>query len=280
MPSIKTILLMSFIAMLGFSCKWDKKTVATNENHTASIAIVMDSIYKSGPDVITNGDTSSSYVLLKFPKSMGLGSVDQLIIKTIKESQFESISGALFLEENDPKPATVLDAIDKFIKSSEVDGNDNVFMGYFYESIVDTNFVGNDVISIAISDFYFTGGAHPNSFTNYLNFDRATGAKIDINSIIQDTNAMKVVVEKAFYESEKKELGNEYDAKSYFFDDGFSLPQNYAITSKGLQCLYNPYEAAAYARGPILFTIPWKDLNGIIAKYVPLDGIKLGDDLQ
>lgn len=282
MSSIKSSLFLIVVMVAINACKWDKKQVESSPEGVAPINIVMDSIYKSGPEVIANGDTSSSYVLIKYPSTLGIGAADQLIIKTIKDMQIEDFHSVLDPEGNTTKIDNVNDAIDRFIKSSETDAKerDNTFMGYFFESYADTNFVGNEVISMLISNFSFTGGAHPNTYTTFLNFERSSGKLIDMNAIIQDTNAMKVVVKKAFDENEKKEMGADYDEKSYFFDGGFALPQNYSITGKGLLCLYNPYEAAAYARGPISFTIPWKDLHGIITKYVPLDDVKLGDDLQ
>lgn len=282
MSSVKTTLFLMF-AMIAFTaCKWDKKQVEPAPNNSAPVNIVMDSIYKSGPEVITEGDTASSYVLIKYPTTLGIGAADQIIIKTIKDMQIEDLKSVIDPEGNEPSKVDINNAIDKFIKSSETDAKEreNTFMGYFFESYADTNFVGNEVIGMLISSFSFTGGAHPNTYTTFLNFERSNGKLIDVNAIIQDTNAMKVVVKKAFDENEKKEMGADYDATAYFFDGGFTLPQNYAITGKGLLCLYNPYEAAAYARGPISFTIPWRDLHGTITKFVPLDDVKLGDDLQ
>ncbi len=282
MKPIKLILSLMLLVILSSSCKWDKKNSGTDTPLSAPIAITMDSIYKSGPKVITQNDTSYSYVLLEFPKSLGLGKADDAIIREIKKRQFENFYSFINPEENNPKPLNIDAAIDQFIKSSEVDSKerDGLFFGYYYESFIDTNFLGNEVISLIMGDNFFTGGAHPNSYMTYLNFERNSGTLIEVEKLIQDTTAMKVVVEKSFYESEKKELGQDYDEKNYFFGEKFALPQNYAITKQGLKCLYNPYEAAAYVRGPIVFTIPWKDLNGIITKYVPLDDIKLGDSLQ
>jgi hypothetical protein len=38
------------------------------------------------------------------------------------------------------------------------------------------------------------------------------------------------------------------------------------FTPEGVHFFYNPYEIAAYARGPIELTIPYEELKGIIRK--------------
>ncbi len=278
---LKNISILLFFSII-ISCKWDKKFDDSSSPNKNSIVIIQDSISKQGPMFVTDKDTAYSHVLIKFPKSLGLGGADASIINTLKALQFDGFVSELFIEENQPKPTDLSSAIDYFLKTSEPDPKDKdaMFMPYEFQSIIDTSFVGSEVISMVMSQYTFTGGAHPNSYVSYYNFERSTGKIIDVESLIQDTIAMKKVVQAAFEKNEKTVLGEDYDVKNYFFEDGFFLPQNYSITGKGLYCFYNPYEAAAYVRGPIEFTIPWRDLNGIITKFVPLDGVKLGDDLQ
>jgi hypothetical protein len=270
-------------AILFFSCKWDKKTDVIAEAKSKNLsALVLDSISVNGPITIINGDSSSSKVLIQFPKSLGIGGAEQAIIQNIKQRQFESITASLFLEEGMPKPKDLPEAINAFIKSSEVDPSDKQadFIGYAYESLFTEKFIGKEIVCYSLNDYIYTGGAHPTTMMEILNFDKATGQLIDIKKIAEDTVALKTIVQKAFEANEKAELGKDFDLKNYYFEDGFVLPQNFGITNNGLECFYNPYEIAAYARGPISFSIPWKDLQGVITKYVPLDDVKLGDDLQ
>jgi hypothetical protein len=88
------------------------------------------------------------------------------------------------------------------------------------------------------------------------------------------------VVFNAFEKNEKSIPELSYDQSNYFSGKEFQLPKNYAIKKEGLYCFYNTYEATAYARGPIDFIIPWKDLDKIITTFVPIDDVKLGDDLE
>ena len=41
-----------------------------------------------------------------------------------------------------------------------------------------------------------------------------------------------------------------------FEEDRFSLPENLGFTPGGLELLYNPYEVASYADGPISLVLP------------------------
>ena len=46
-----------------------------------------------------------------------------------------------------------------------------------------------------------------------------------------------------------------------FEGDVFHLAQNMGYTQNGLQMVYNQYEVASYADGPIVLTLPYNEIN-------------------
>jgi hypothetical protein len=115
--------------------------------------------------------------------------------------------------------------------------------------------------------YSFTGGAHPNSFRSFHVFDLTTGKETDVHTFVSDSVTLLKKVEQAFRREEKLEATTDLEEAGYFLaDHRFFIPANYIFTREGLLFYYNPYEIAAYARGPISFTIPYSELIGIIKK--------------
>jgi hypothetical protein len=50
-----------------------------------------------------------------------------------------------------------------------------------------------------------------------------------------------------------------------FEKDHFYLPENIGFTEKGIKLLYNQYEVASYADGPIELTLPYKDIRKFLS---------------
>jgi hypothetical protein len=118
-----------------------------------------------------------------------------------------------------------------------------------------------------LDHYAFTGGAHPNSFTSYHAFDGETGEEIEMKNFVADSVALLNAVENKFREIEKLTPDVNLEDAGYFLaNHKFFLPANYVFTADGVLFYYNPYEIAAYARGPIEFTIPYEDLKGIVRK--------------
>ncbi len=118
-------------------------------------------------------------------------------------------------------------------------------------------------ISIELSNYSFTGGAHPNSYTTYLNFDAKTGAKIDPVELVSDVKRLMQLAEARFKEAREMPADANLIEEGFFWDGAFVLPQNIAIVENGLQFYYNPYEVAAYVMGPTEFVVTYEEMGDI-----------------
>lgn len=122
-------------------------------------------------------------------------------------------------------------------------------------------------VSIQFDSYAYTGGAHPNSSTDMMHFSLQSGKELGLEDWISDTTSLKKLAQTYFFANEKK-VDPTATQDQYFFGSEFTLPNAMALSDQGLRLIYSPYEAASYARGFIEFTIPFKDLKGILRKEV------------
>lgn len=100
------------------------------------------------------------------------------------------------------------------------------------------------VISIALTSYMDTSGAHGNLNISFLNFNAKTGKLIANTDLFND--------KKAFFKLAKTYYQNNIDKKDAVFDsENFVLPANIGYTEDGIILLYNTYEIAAYSAGTL-----------------------------
>lgn len=264
------------LIIFTFSCKFDSKKADQNFK-TLENSLVMDSVFMEGKSVKIGDDSIKTYVKIDFPATIGNNtSVDKSIQQNLIKNQIDIIR-SLFDNSNqsDLSFEDLNHASKKLLDEFKGEGK---FISY--DGSIDSVYMGKEAASFSSSAFFFQGGAHPNTIVNLFNFDKKNGQLINILDLVKDTIAFRAVVFKAFEKNEKSIPELAYHQDNYFNGREFRLPQNYAIKKQGLYCLYNTYEATAYVRGQIDFTIPWKDLDQIITSYIPIDDVKLGDDLE
>jgi len=119
--------------------------------------------------------------------------------------------------------------------------------------------------SFELSSYSYTGGAHPNSFVVLMSFDIDSGEKLEVEDFVINTPLLEELGVKYFRETRKLSAGESLGNAGYFWGEGFFFPENMALTHEGLLFYYTPYEAAAYALGATSFTIPYKELKGVIS---------------
>ena len=136
-------------------------------------------------------------------------------------------------------------------------------MGYFYELESKVLLNKKKYISLSMGQFIYTGGAHPGSYVQMSTYDLQTGRRIRLDEIIRDTIALRPMLEKEFLAA-KTEPGQPAPVLSEILFEDFKvlpMPENYAVTAKGVEFYYNPYEVAAYVFGPTNFTLSWEALG-------------------
>jgi hypothetical protein len=135
---------------------------------------------------------------------------------------------------------------------------------FFYsDSEYGMSVISNEDNRLCISVSYWanTGGAHPNGYSTYFNFNPQTGDTIMLKDILI-AGANDSLAAKAKREFIK--ANGSLEENDWFFGNEFKLAYNFVIAKGGLLFQYNSYEAGAYAMGAPQFFIPKKELHGIV----------------
>ncbi len=133
-----------------------------------------------------------------------------------------------------------------------------------WEATIQGNITYEDarLISIKLNSYNFTGGAHGYGSTVFLNFDKKKGVELENHQLFKDLGEFQNVAEKQLRQQENIPQNANINSTGFMFDgDSFHLPDNIGYTENGIQLVYNQYEVASYADGPIILTIPFEKSN-------------------
>ena len=126
---------------------------------------------------------------------------------------------------------------------------------------------GKGVLSIQFDSFVYMGGAHPNSFRQYLNIDTQTGSLLKNEEIIKNEQKLLALVERKFREHHGVEDGVSLEDDGRFFlpEDGkFFLPVSIGFEEGDFVVYYNAYEIGPYVMGPTSLKFDRKELEGTV----------------
>jgi hypothetical protein len=116
-------------------------------------------------------------------------------------------------------------------------------------------------ITLSMSNYNFSGGAHPNSFTTYRHFNIKTHQEGKITDWLLSGSYPKLgaICEKVFRYNFQLTADSNLDSAGFFFDKGiFVLPANYTLDKDTIHFFYNDYELRCHAAGPYTLAIPYK----------------------
>ena len=152
---------------------------------------------------------------------------------------------------------------------------------YQTRSVVDGRYV-----SIVRTDYEYTGGAHPNSSSDTILWDRSAGKRISIRPFFTETadngptlKAMRQGVV-ASLKAEKKKRGVEgtdasaieaIEPKLLKIGPVSLAPSTEAGKSSGLTFHYSPYAVGSYAEGGYVAFVPWETLK----PYLTPEGVRI-----
>ena len=176
---------------------------------------------------------------------------------------------------------------DAFIESyrTEIEADSEIFKDYkpIYENNEFTSiaFNSDNILSLEIVEYLFTGGAHGNSSFTLASFNLETGKQIKLDNIFYGDFESKLneVGEAIFREQFQADSSQSLYNQGFFgFENGFALNDNFDIYKGGIKFQFNPYEAGAYAIGAPEVFIPWSEIRDIIRDDSPLS--KMLNDTQ
>lgn len=114
-----------------------------------------------------------------------------------------------------------------------------------------------ELISMSLTSYLNTGGAHGNLTISFLNFDTKTGKLIKNSDLFKNMADFNALANRYFEDT--------VEDKDVLFDpQSFKLPENIGVNDEGVVLLYNAYEIAPYSEGIIEFAIPFENINPLL----------------
>ena len=135
----------------------------------------------------------------------------------------------------------------------------------------------DDLISVLLDvGSYSAGAAHPNSYSEVVNFDLKNGKALKLADLFQPGSKYLQTIA-AYCITDLKKQGKQ-GQDSMLEDDWIqrgAAPEadnyiNWTIGKKGLGIIFDPYQVAAYAAGPQRVLVPYSALKGLIKTDGPL----------
>lgn len=131
-----------------------------------------------------------------------------------------------------------------------------------------------NILSLKLSSYTFTGGAHGYSAITFLNFDKITGEELENWELFEDEQGFTDYTETKFRIQEDVPQDSNINGTGFMFNgDHFHLAENLGYTQQGVQLVYNQYEIASYADGPKIITIPFAEANKYLKRPTNKKGL-------
>lgn len=169
------------------------------------------------------------------------------------------------------KNASIDDAITAFKKEFQDLKSKYPHETMDWEAIIksDITFENKEVLTIKLDTYIFTGGAHGHSSLRFLNFNKKKDALFENLQIFKQEDDFNHFAEIKFKLQEDIPQNTAINSTGFMFeDDIFYLPASLGFTKKGLQLIYNQYEIASYADGPIILTLPYNEIQEFLSVNV------------
>ncbi len=230
------------VLIVAISCKEEVTNILTSENYSEE--------FKGD----CKGDNCAK-VTIDYIKIIGEKEVAERINFTVGNSIIYFLKSNF---EKNIKAIIISEAANNFLDSYERDKKEFPDLSPYIAEVSVSNSYSSPSILCLKTDFYsYTGGAHGNGRTKFLNFDPLTGNLKSTSSIFKSKKDFTDFVEQEFRKEKGIPQGDLINSTGYWFEnDKFHIPESIGFTDTEILIIYNPYEIASYADGTIELRIP------------------------
>ena len=130
---------------------------------------------------------------------------------------------------------------------------------------------------IASANYYVDmGGAHPNQWSRWMNFDFETGQLLTREAVFQPS--AKEDIERVLFDKLLLHVGEQYpdetlstledlQQKGYLQLTNIYIPDNFLLRKEGISFLFNRYDIAPYAAGEIVIDVPYGEIGHCLSIF-------------
>jgi len=129
-------------------------------------------------------------------------------------------------------------------------------------------FSNSEVVSVEVVNEGFLGGAHGFNERTLMTFDSRSGTRLGVTDVVdeQSQKMLSRIVEAEFRRSRSIPKSQTLQDAGFFILPGQEMPlgENFALTDKGLEIQYNPYEVAPYSFGQTRVQVPKEAVEPLV----------------
>lgn len=118
----------------------------------------------------------------------------------------------------------------------------------------------HDVLSVEVVSEGYLGGAHGFADKTLMTFDAHTGARLSVSDVVSESvrATLSKIVEAEFRRARNIPSSQSLQEAGFFILPGQEMPlaENFALTERGLELQYNPYEVGPYSMGATRVIVP------------------------
>ena len=206
------------------------------------------------PRTINNRPVKNAHcpeITINYIKVLGDGKVAKKINEKIDQFIISSLANG---DDETSKARTIVDAASDFVEAFNIDKASfpDIAGDYFAEISVTELYNTATHICLELRQYLYTGGAHGYGTASFLNFDPRTGNVLTTDQLFKNEKKFTTFAEKKFREQQKISKDESINELGFWFEnDSFQLPSSVGFTQDSLIFIYNQYDIASYADGPI-----------------------------
>jgi hypothetical protein len=218
-------------------------------------------------------DDNCAKIKIEFPQILSFenGLVKEKVNKSISELFSQDLLGGTASADIETMMIGFIDEYGSFTKEFP-----DAFQSWFIERTGEVKLNKGNIFAIDYMEYSYTGGAHPNTYVTFKNFNLSDGEEIALDQIISTDKQSKLtkIAEAEF--RKLKELTSDADlgqAGFWFENNEFYLNENFLIIDSSLVFYYNNYEITAYAFGPTELEITFSKIESLVGESSLLRGL-------
>lgn len=267
---MKKPFLFLVFTLLFFCCKNDNKTTTTKKTNIENTTpLLFKSNQLSLKSVLCDNKNEMECATVKMTYYMATGGKPEVRAK-INSTMEEVLANNFIPGESSEVPETDFEKVAQtFISDYEEymskEENRGFITPYANEMECEILYESPEIVCFSFSNYSNTGGAHPNYFTQLINFDKTTGEQIKADQIIKDRQKLSPILEQqAKVKYDIAENQNLKDVGLYYEGNAFPVNDNIGILKDSIILEYNPYEVGPYVLGNITFKIAKSDIKDLL----------------
>ena len=141
-----------------------------------------------------------------------------------------------------------------------------VWFNFEYDLKTDVEYGRDNTIIYKIENFYFSGGAHPNTVVTYINFNPETGDEIKLDDIFKEN--YEEMLNNRLIDALANKIGaksrKEIMEKGYLTFNDIYPTENFMLKQDSILFFYNRYDIAPYATGTTTLGFSYEELSDIM----------------